>query len=82
MSEDVKISLWGYSGGTIPSGWAAALQPSYAKELKDHFLGAYIDGFVTNVIGSSIGIDCMLFAGLIAPVVMGLMNEYPKVSKS
>ena len=79
MSEDVKISLWGYSGGTIASGWAAALQPSYAKELKGHFLGAAMGGFVTNVTGTAVGVDGTVFAGLIAPAIHGLVNEYPQL---
>lgn len=58
ISLDVRHCLWGYSGGTIPSGWAAALQPSYAKELKNHFLGACMAVIVINGIGSSVGMLC------------------------
>ena len=79
ISKDVKISLWGYSGGTVASGWAAALQPSYAKELKDHFLGACMGGFVTNVTGTAVGVDGTVFAGLIGSAIQGLVNEYPEL---
>jgi len=33
LAPDVKIGMWGYSGGAIAQGWASALQPSYAPEL-------------------------------------------------
>ena len=42
--------MWGYSGGTVATGWAAALQPTYAKELKSNLIGAAMGGFVTNII--------------------------------
>ena len=33
IKDDAKVVMWGYSGGSLASGWAAALQPSYAPEL-------------------------------------------------
>ena len=35
--QDAKVAMWGYCGGTVATGWAAALQePTYAKELKSN----------------------------------------------
>ena len=28
IAEDAKVLMWGYSGGSLASGWAAALQPT------------------------------------------------------
>jgi hypothetical protein len=66
--------MWGYSGGSLASGWAAELQPLYAPELK--ISGAALGGTVLKITpvidainkGSSAG---LLFAGL-----QGLANEY------
>ncbi|KAG4442400.1 hypothetical protein IFR05_002102 [Cadophora sp. M221] len=38
--RDVDITMWGYSGGSIPTEWAAEMQPDYAPELK--ILGAAV----------------------------------------
>lgn len=75
IDKDAKVALWGYSGGTIATGWAAALQPTYAKELKRHLLGACMGGFVTNITATAVGVDGTLFAGLIANAVIGIVNE-------
>jgi len=34
IHEDAKVTLWGYSGGSFASGWAAQMHPTYASELK------------------------------------------------
>ena len=49
IKDDAKVVMWGYSGGSLASGWAAALQPSYAPELGGNLLGAALGGFVTNI---------------------------------
>lgn len=69
------ISMWGYSGGGITSGWAAELQPTYAPELE--IAGAAIGGLeptIPTVVGE---INRTPFAGLIASGMVGLANEYP-----
>ena len=49
IKSDAKVAMWGYSGGSLASGWAAALQPKYAPELKKNLIGAALGGFVTNI---------------------------------
>ncbi|QEO24260.1 hypothetical_protein [Candidozyma auris] len=49
VSPEAKVTMWGYSGGTIASGWAAALQPQYAPELKEQLLGAAL-GLIPNAV--------------------------------
>ncbi|KAH6712319.1 secretory lipase-domain-containing protein [Leptodontidium sp. MPI-SDFR-AT-0119] len=45
--HDVGITIWGYSGGSIPTEWAAEMQPDYAPELK--ILGAAVGGIIGNI---------------------------------
>jgi hypothetical protein len=39
--------MWGYSGGSLATEWAAELQPTYAPEL--NFAGAALGGLVPNI---------------------------------
>ncbi|KAK6459144.1 secretory lipase-domain-containing protein [Scheffersomyces xylosifermentans] len=77
VQEDAEVVLWGYSGGSLASGWAAALQPDYAPEVGDRILGAALGGFVTNITTTAVVTDNKLFAGLIPSAINGLMQEYP-----
>jgi len=45
--ENTRYAMWGYSGGSIASTFAAELQYSYAPELE--FTGAAIGGLVPNL---------------------------------
>lgn len=76
INSDAKVAMWGYSGGTIASGWAATMQPSYAPELKDNLIGVAMGGWVTNVTLTALATDGTLFAGLIPLAINGLLNEY------
>lgn len=76
ISKDAKVGLFGYSGGSIPVGWAAQLQPRHAPELKDHIIGAAAGGFVTNMTLSAIAMDGTSYSGLAVAAVNGLLQEY------
>lgn len=54
--------MWGYSGGSLASGWAAGLQPNYAPELGGNLLGAALGGFVTNITATAEATDGTVFA--------------------
>ena len=64
VDEDAQVAMWGYSGGSLASGWAAALQPHYAPELEDNLIGAALGGFVTNITATAEATDGKLLAGL------------------
>ncbi|EAZ62805.2 predicted protein [Scheffersomyces stipitis CBS 6054] len=81
VDPDAEVVMWGYSGGSLASGWAAALQPKYAPELEGQILGAALGGFVTNITLTAVSVDDNIFAGLIASAINGLMNEYPEFSE-
>ena len=49
LSSGVKVAGFGYSGGAIATGWAAALQPSYAPELTSKLVGWSYGGTPANI---------------------------------
>lgn len=80
VSSDAKVALWGYSGGTIASGWAALHQPAYAPELGSNIIGYAIGGIVADVRHTAQKNMGSLFAGLIVTAINGLSHEYPELN--
>lgn len=77
ISKTPTITMWGYSGGSLASMWAAELQPSYAPELK--IAGAAVGGTVPNITSVVTSINGKSHAGLIPTGVVGLMNQYAEL---
>ncbi|KAG4425343.1 hypothetical protein IFR04_001493 [Cadophora malorum] len=77
VNPDAEYQMWGYSGGSIASEWAAELQPSYAPEL--NFKGVAIGGVVPNITAVLGAVNKSLFAGLIPAGILGLGNAYPEL---
>lgn len=77
ISKNPTITMWGYSGGSLASMWAAELQPSYAPELV--IAGAAVGGTVPNITSVVTSINGQGNAGLIPTGVVGLMNQYPEL---
>ena len=75
VSSGTRCAMWGYSGGSIASEWAAELQVQYAPEL--NFSGVAIGGVVPN--GTSLlgAIDGTPAAGLIPSFLVGVTKQYP-----
>ena len=65
----------GYSGGSLASGWAAQLQPTYAPELQ--IAGAALGGTVPNITSVLYTINKGPAAGLVPAGVLGLAGQYP-----
>ncbi|MEU1427250.1 lipase family protein [Nocardia sp. NPDC005746] len=76
-SPQSPITLAGYSGGGMATGAAAALQPSYAPELK--LAGAAIGGAPMNLetMVEALGYDPHPAFGLAMAAAIGLEREYP-----
>ncbi|CAH2354043.1 putative lipase 5 [[Candida] railenensis] len=79
LDADPDIVMWGYSGGSIATGWAAALQPTYAPELGSKLRGAAVGGFAANISETILVCDNTLYAGLIPNGMWGLSREYPEL---
>ncbi|KAA8644126.1 hypothetical protein EYZ11_006543 [Aspergillus tanneri] len=79
ISSDATVALWGYSGGSLASGFAAELQPSYAPELK--IAGAAIGGTVPEILPVIDAVNKGPFVGLVPAGIQGLANEYPEVQQ-
>lgn len=71
------VGMVGYSGGGIATSWAAALQPTYAPELR--LAGAAIGGVPMNLMtmAEALGPDPHPAFGLAMAVAIGLEREYP-----
>lgn len=76
ISKDAKVALYGYSGGSLATGWASQLQPAYAPELKQNLIGAALGGWVTNITLTAVAADGTFAAGLIPNALNGMMDEY------
>lgn len=79
IKKDAEVGLYGFSGGSIPVGWAAQLQPDYAPELKNQIVGAAAGGFVTNLTLTAVSIDGTSFSGISVAAFNGLLQEYPEL---
>ncbi|PVI01898.1 LIP-domain-containing protein [Periconia macrospinosa] len=67
-----KYAMWGYSGGSVASSWAAELQEQYAPELK--FAGMAIGGLVPNIT-KGLQLSGTPFAGLIPGLFLGITSQ-------
>lgn len=76
VSSDAALGMWGYSGGSLATGWAAQLQPSYAKELS--ISGVAVGGFVVNITAVMLYANDALTTGFIPAGLLGLASQYPE----
>lgn len=78
IESDATVSMWGYSGGSMATAWAAEIQPTYAPELR--IAGAAIGGTTPNITNVVTTINKSAFTGLIATGVMGLSTQFPALA--
>ncbi|WP_454198290.1 lipase family protein [Nocardia sp. Marseille-Q1738] len=71
------VVMTGYSGGGMATGWAAALQASYAPDLR--IAGAAIGGAPMNLLAMAegLGLEPHPAFGLAMAAAIGLEREYP-----
>ncbi|MCM6778560.1 lipase family protein [Nocardia sp. CDC159] len=76
--DRTRVGLLGYSGGTIPTGWAAEHAQTYAPEL--NIVGVGIGGVVEADLKAVIRQNnSQISAGLIGGAFFGFAAEYPEV---
>ncbi|WP_405493691.1 lipase family protein [Nocardia sp. NBC_00511] len=76
--NDTRVTLWGYSGGAIPTAHAAELQPTYAPEL--NLVGSATGGLMADI-RSAIDYNngTSTFGGAVLGGLFGVAREYPQV---
>lgn len=72
--------IWGYSGGSLASGWAAQLQASYAPKLIVR--GVAVGGYVTNTAQAVEAVNGGPFAGLLPSVIPGVLKTNPLLART
>jgi hypothetical protein len=77
LAPDARVALWGYSGGSLASEFAAEMQIQYAPELQ--LSGLALGGIVHNVTDALDDVDGGPFAGLIPLGLLGLTAQFPEV---
>lgn len=80
ISDKSKFILWGYSGGSVPVSWAAALIDEY-PDIKHQVLGAIVGGMLTNLTSAAVNNEGSIHAGLVATTIAGLMKQNPKFNE-
>lgn len=72
-----KYGLVGYSGGSIASGWAAALMPDYAPELVDKTVGVAEGGVLVNPVSNlTYAGDGIIWSGVVGFALTTLARTY------
>ncbi|KAM4060460.1 secretory lipase domain-containing protein [Hirsutella rhossiliensis] len=79
ISNEPTVTMWGYSGGSLASLWAAELQPTYAPELS--IAGAAVGGTVPNIATVVKSVNKKGSAGLIPTGILGLANQHPDLDQ-
>lgn len=80
LSSSPTIAMWGYSGGSLATGFAAELQPTYAPELE--IAGAVLGGTVPQIYSAMLTLNEGAFVGLVPAGILGLSNEYPAIASA
>lgn len=77
LNSDTKFGLYGYSGGAIATGWAAALAPSYAPDVNKNLVGFTEGGVLVDAahnlqyVGGSIA-----WSAVIPMALIGVARSY------
>ncbi|MFM9377267.1 lipase family protein [Gordonia sp. VNK21] len=79
VAPDAKITMTGYSGGAIATGWAAELHKTYAPEL--NVVGAAMGGVPADISKLFDTANNNFTSGLIMGGMIGVAREYPELEK-
>ncbi|MBL1080230.1 lipase [Nocardia sp. 2] len=77
---DTRVTMWGYSGGAIPTAHAAELQPEYAPEID--LVGTAAGGLLADIrMTVDYNNTTSLVGGLVFGGLLGVAREYPEVNE-
>ncbi|WP_157777640.1 lipase family protein [Nocardia terpenica] len=76
LAPDTRVGLLGYSGGSLPTVWAAEMQPGYAPEL--NLVGNAFGGTPAELEPVLLKLNGGPSSGLIAAVLASLSATYPE----
>ncbi|RDI63767.1 lipase family protein [Nocardia pseudobrasiliensis] len=77
---ETRAALWGYSGGAIPTGHAAELQPDYAPEL--NLVGSATGGLMADIRDAvNYNNGTSTFGGAVLGGLFGVAHEYPELDR-
>lgn len=80
VEKDARLAMWGYSGGSLATAWAAELLADYAPEL--NVAGAALGGTVPSIEKVVKTVNKTPYAGLVPSGVLGLANAFPVIRKA
>ncbi len=76
VGDRMPIGLWGYSGGAMASSWAAALQPSYAPDVR--LKGVALGGIPADLVATAKSFNAIPgISSAINVAFVGLDRSYP-----
>jgi pimeloyl-ACP methyl ester carboxylesterase len=77
LSKSAKVGLIGYSGGAIATGWAAALAPTYAKDVNRRIVGIAEGGILVDPVHNLHYIDgSLVWAGVQVMSLIGIARAF------
>ena len=76
-NQHVRSALWGYSGGSLPSEFAAEILPYYAPDID--LVGSAIGGLLPNISHTLEHVSGTLYTGLSPLALLGVAQRYPEV---
>jgi hypothetical protein len=79
FSSDIPYAMWGYSGGSVASEFAAELQVQYAPEM--NFSGIAVGGLPVQSIEVLTAASGGIWAGLVPSFLLGITAQYPDARK-
>lgn len=77
LSKKTKVAGFGYSGGALALGWAAALHPNYAPDI--NAVGWAFGGTPTDLNSTVNYASGRLLSGFIVSGINGIVRAYPNV---
>ncbi|MCW2784357.1 MAG: hypothetical protein JWP74_874 [Marmoricola sp.] len=79
LNKATPAVIWGYSGGSLVSGWAAQLQHTYAPDV--NVKGVAVGGWATNVYTNLVNVNGTISGGLLASGLPGILRGSPRFAK-